>query len=56
VPAEIVLYPDAGHDFLKDGSPDTATVTKAMAKLTAFLAASFPNKPAKPEIRHTVAN
>jgi acetyl esterase/lipase len=56
VPAEIVLYPDAGHDFLKDGSPDTATVTKAMAKLTAFLIASFPNKPAKPSAHYPVAN
>jgi acetyl esterase/lipase len=47
VPAEIVLYPDAGHDFLKNGGPDSATVTKAMARLTAFLIATFPNTSAK---------
>jgi len=56
VPAEIVLYPDACHGFVKNGNPDTATVGKAMAKLTAFLAATFPNKPQGPAIRHTVAN
>ena len=50
VPAEIVLYPDVGHGFSKSGDPDAATVTKAMAKLTAFLAASFPNMPAKPKL------
>jgi acetyl esterase/lipase len=55
IPAEITLYPDVGHDFLKDGKPDAATVTKAMTKLVTFLAATFPNKPAKPDIRHTVA-
>jgi acetyl esterase/lipase len=52
VPAELVLYPDAGHDFLKNGNPDTATVTKALARLTTFLAATFPNKPAKPSTHH----
>jgi hypothetical protein len=41
---------------MKNGAPDAATVNKAMAKLVAFLAATFPNKPAKPNIRHTVAN
>jgi acetyl esterase/lipase len=56
VPAEIALYPDVGHGFMKNGAPDAATVNKAMAKLVAFLAATFPNKPAKPNIRHTVAN
>ena len=56
VPAEIVLYPDAGHGFMKNGNPDSATAGKAMAKLTAFLAATFPNKPQGPAIRHTVAN
>jgi acetyl esterase/lipase len=52
VPAELVLYPDAGHDFLKDGKPDTATVTSAMAKLSDFLAATFPNKPPPPSPAH----
>jgi acetyl esterase/lipase len=54
VPAELVLYPDVGHDFLRKDAPDPATVTKAMAKLTAFLAATFPR--IKPQIRRTVAN
>jgi acetyl esterase/lipase len=56
VPAELVVYPDVGHGFAKNGSPDGATVSKAMAKLIAFLAATFPNKPEKNSIRHTVAN
>jgi acetyl esterase/lipase len=55
VPAALELYPDVGHDFSRDGAPDLATVDKAMARLTAFLAANFPNKPTKPQIRHTVA-
>ena len=54
MPAELVLYPDVGHGFLRGTAPDSASVTKAMAKLTAFLAATFP-KP-KPPIRRTVAN
>jgi acetyl esterase/lipase len=49
VPVEIVLYPDVGHGFAKNSDPDAATVTKAMAKLTDFLAATFPNMPAKPK-------
>ena len=44
VPAEIVLYPDVGHGFLRGNAPDSATVTQAMAKLTAFLVATFPRK------------
>jgi hypothetical protein len=44
-----VLYPDVGHGFAKNSDPDAATVTKAMAKLTDFLAATFPNMPAKPK-------
>lgn len=55
VPAEIELYPDVGHGFLKDAKPDTPTVARAMAKLSAFLAATFPNQPATPDMRHTVA-
>jgi acetyl esterase/lipase len=55
VPVALELYPDVGHDFWRDGAPDTATVDKAMARLIAFLAATFPNKPAKSQIRHTMA-
>jgi dipeptidyl aminopeptidase/acylaminoacyl peptidase len=54
VPAEIAIYPDVGHGFMRGNAPDPATVTKAMARLTAFLAATFPR--AKPQIRRTVAN
>ncbi|HMH65117.1 MAG TPA: alpha/beta hydrolase, partial [Rhizomicrobium sp.] len=54
VPAEIAIYPDVGHGFMRGNAPDTATVAKAMAKLTAFLAATFPA--GKPPIRRTVAN
>ncbi len=48
VPAEFVLYPGVGHGFWKDGKPDTVTVTKAMDKMSEFLAATFPITPAKP--------
>jgi acetyl esterase/lipase len=47
IPAELVLYPGVGHDFSNKDGPDAATVTKAMAKVSAFLAANFPNKPLK---------
>jgi dipeptidyl aminopeptidase/acylaminoacyl peptidase len=55
VPVEIVIYPDVGHGFVRNNAPDGPTVTRAMAKLTAFLAATFPNKP-RPQIKSTVAN
>ena len=45
VPAEIEIYPDVGHGFMRGDTPDTATVTRAMARLTAFLAATFPAMP-----------
>lgn len=51
VPVEIMLYPGVGHGFWKDGKPDAITVTQAMAKLSEFLAATFPNAPAKSEPR-----
>jgi acetyl esterase/lipase len=54
VPSEIVLYPGTGHGFLKDGKPDSAIVTMAMAKLTEFLAATFPVTPTKPDTRRAV--
>lgn len=56
VPAELELYPDVGHGFVRDGKVDTAVVDKAMAQLTAFLATTFPTQLTKPQIRHTVAN
>ncbi|MFO1248871.1 MAG: alpha/beta hydrolase fold domain-containing protein [Alphaproteobacteria bacterium] len=55
VPAQIAIYPDVGHQFWNKTGPDTATVNRAMAELTQFLATTFPTK-AKPQIRRTVAN
>ena len=43
VPAELVFYPGVGHDFTRDGNPDPAVNTQALAKLSAFLAATFPH-------------
>jgi dipeptidyl aminopeptidase/acylaminoacyl peptidase len=49
VPAQIEIYPDVGHGFFRGDAPDAATVTQAMAKMTSFLAATFP--PPKPPIK-----
>jgi acetyl esterase/lipase len=38
VPAQIVMYPNVGHGFARNGTPDADTVAQAMARLTAFLA------------------
>jgi acetyl esterase/lipase len=49
VPVAYELYPDVGHGFRKNNAPDEATVAKAMARMTQFLAATFPPPPkAKP--------
>lgn len=53
VPVELELYPDVGQGFMKNGSPDSATVAKAMARLITFLAATFPRPRAQPHPRHT---
>ena len=45
VPAELVLYPGAAHDFTRGGNPDPSLNTQAMAKLASFLAANFPPSP-----------
>lgn len=42
VPAELVLYPDVGHDFTVGGNPDPSINAQAMQKVTQFLAANFP--------------
>jgi acetyl esterase/lipase len=55
VPAQIAIYPEVGHQFFRKDAPDAATVAKAMAQVTQFLAATFPAK-TKPQIRRTVAN
>ncbi len=54
VPAQLVLYPDAGHQFWNKNGPDAATANKALAQVTLFLATTFPAK-AKPQIRRTAA-
>jgi fermentation-respiration switch protein FrsA (DUF1100 family) len=46
VPSELVIYPDAGRDFSKDGTPDVTVHVKAIADLEDFIAKTFP--PAKP--------
>jgi acetyl esterase/lipase len=45
IPAELVLYPGVAHDFTRAGNPDPVLNDQAMAKLTAFLATSFPPPP-----------
>ena len=60
VPAELVIYPDVGHQFWGKSAPDTATVNKAMTQVTQFLARTFPARTSSsrtgPQIRRTVAN
>jgi len=44
--AQIEIYPNVGHGFLKGGAPDEATIAKAMAQISQFLAATFaPRRP-----------
>ena len=42
VAAELVVYPNMGHNFARGGAPDPATVRQALEKMAAFLAATFP--------------
>lgn len=44
VPVELVIYPEAGHDFARDGQPDAALNAQVMDKVATFLAASFPTR------------
>jgi acetyl esterase/lipase len=46
VPSDLVIYPDVGQDFAKDGVPDAAVNAKAVADMEDFIARTFP--PAKP--------
>jgi acetyl esterase/lipase len=50
VPAELMIYPGTGHNFTRDGRPDTAALQAAREKLVAFLAATFPPVPIGPKI------
>ena len=45
VPAELVIYPDVGHDFLRNGRADAGVSRQALEKVAAFLAATFPPGP-----------
>ena len=42
VAAELVVYPNMGHNFASGGIPDPATVHQALEKMAAFLAQAFP--------------
>ena len=60
VPAELVIYPNVAHDFVRDGNPDPRLNAQAIAKLESFLAATFPDKPiagiGPPQIRRDALN
>jgi acetyl esterase/lipase len=45
VPAELITYPNVGHNFTRQGSPDVAVQRSAMEKLASFLGAIFPPVP-----------
>jgi acetyl esterase/lipase len=45
VPADIRIYADVGQDFAKDGAPDPATRTQALADMQDFLEKTFPPPP-----------
>lgn len=46
VPADIRIYADVGQDFAKDGVPDPATGTQAIADMQGFIEMTFPPPPA----------
>lgn len=48
--AELMVYPDVGHDFTRGGTPDSATLQAALEKMAAFLAQNFPATPLGPRI------
>lgn len=45
VPTDIRVYADVGQDFAKDGAPDPATGTQALADMQEFIAKTFPPPP-----------
>jgi acetyl esterase/lipase len=49
-PSELVLYPDAGHDFTRGGRSDAATLQAVMDKVTSFLGLTFPATPLGPRL------
>ena len=48
--AELMVYPDVGHDFTRGGAPDNVTLQAALEKIGAFLAQNFPATPLGPRI------
>lgn len=42
VAAELVVYPNMGHNFSQGGAPDPAAVRQALEKMASFLAQVFP--------------
>jgi acetyl esterase/lipase len=49
-PAELVVYPDAGHGFTRDGRPDAAALQAVMDKVARFLDITFPATPLGPRL------
>jgi acetyl esterase/lipase len=49
-PAELVLYPDIGHDFTRGGRPDPVTLQAVMDKVASFLGLTFPATPLGPRL------
>jgi acetyl esterase/lipase len=45
VPAELITYPNVGHNFTRQGSADAAAQRAAMEKLMSFLGSTFPAVP-----------
>ena len=45
VPVDIRIYADVGQDFAKDGTPDSTTLTQAMADMQDFIQKTFPPPP-----------
>jgi acetyl esterase/lipase len=45
VPAELITYPNVGHNFTRQGVSDAAAQRTAMEKLMSFLSATFPAVP-----------
>ena len=46
VPSTLVVYPDVGENFARNGAPDLATQAKVIADMEDFIAKTFPLAPA----------
>jgi len=49
-PAELMVYPNVGHDFAQGGAIDGPALQTARDKVVAFLAATFPATPLGPRL------